>query len=133
MSQLQVAPRVRAARLGALLVLEFIIPVVVLQIVAFRPELAPTGQAGPPPVPIQNHRDMAWQRPAPHARTQPSCIEHVHRRAQHLRDLIGVHLIDASWLAKLPPELAERLQQIRNVRTNESCPTGDQRPLFPKS
>jgi len=30
----------------------------------------------------------------------------------HLRDLIGVRLIDASWLAKLPPELAGRLRQI---------------------
>jgi hypothetical protein len=29
-----------------------------------------------------------------------------------LRDLIGVRLIDRSWLAKLPPELADRLQQI---------------------
>jgi len=30
----------------------------------------------------------------------------------HLRDLIGVKLIDASWLTKLPPELAERLKRI---------------------
>jgi hypothetical protein len=30
----------------------------------------------------------------------------------HLRDMIGVGLIDASWLAKLPPELAVRLKQI---------------------
>ncbi len=30
----------------------------------------------------------------------------------HLRDLIGVRLIDRSSLAKLPPELAERLKQI---------------------
>jgi hypothetical protein len=30
----------------------------------------------------------------------------------HVRDLIGVGLIDASWLTKLPPELAARLQQI---------------------
>jgi hypothetical protein len=30
----------------------------------------------------------------------------------HLRDLIGVGLIDASWLPKLPPELAGRLKQI---------------------
>src|SRR5437588_5534418 len=30
----------------------------------------------------------------------------------HLRDMIGVRLIDASWLTKLPPKLAERLQQI---------------------
>src|SRR5262249_6400637 len=27
----------------------------------------------------------------------------------HLRDLIGVGLIDASWVSKLPPELAQRL------------------------
>jgi hypothetical protein len=30
----------------------------------------------------------------------------------HVQDLIGVGLIDRSWLPKLPPELAERLQQI---------------------
>lgn len=30
----------------------------------------------------------------------------------HIRDLVGVGLIDPSWLAKLPPVLAERLQGI---------------------
>jgi hypothetical protein len=30
----------------------------------------------------------------------------------HVRDLIGVGLVDRSWLAKLPPALAERLQGI---------------------
>jgi hypothetical protein len=30
----------------------------------------------------------------------------------HLRDLISVGLVDASWLIKLPPPLAERLKQI---------------------
>jgi hypothetical protein len=30
----------------------------------------------------------------------------------HLRDLIGVGLLDTSWLAKLPPQLAARLKQI---------------------
>jgi hypothetical protein len=30
----------------------------------------------------------------------------------HVRDLIGVRLIDASWLARLPPELAARLQHL---------------------
>jgi hypothetical protein len=30
----------------------------------------------------------------------------------HIRDLIGVGLIDASWLPKLPPELAARLKHI---------------------
>jgi len=30
----------------------------------------------------------------------------------HIRDLIGVGLIDRSWIAKLPPVLAERLQGI---------------------
>ena len=30
----------------------------------------------------------------------------------HVRDLIGVGLIDQSWLAKLPPVLAQRLQTI---------------------
>ena len=30
----------------------------------------------------------------------------------HLRDLIGVGLIDQTWPARLPPELAARLQQL---------------------
>jgi hypothetical protein len=30
----------------------------------------------------------------------------------HLQDLIGVGLVDRSWLAKLPPELAERLRHL---------------------
>jgi len=30
----------------------------------------------------------------------------------HIQDLIGVGLVDSSWLPKLPPELAERLKQI---------------------
>jgi Uncharacterised nucleotidyltransferase len=30
----------------------------------------------------------------------------------HVQDMIGVRLIDPSWLAKLPPELAERLKHI---------------------
>jgi len=30
----------------------------------------------------------------------------------HVRDLIGVRLVDQSWPTKLPPELADRLQQI---------------------
>lgn len=30
----------------------------------------------------------------------------------HLRDLIGVGLLDATWLPRVPPELAGRLQQI---------------------
>jgi hypothetical protein len=30
----------------------------------------------------------------------------------HVDDLIGVGLIDASWLAKMPPELADRLKHI---------------------
>jgi hypothetical protein len=30
----------------------------------------------------------------------------------HLRDLIGVGLVDATWPAKLSPDLAARLQQL---------------------
>jgi hypothetical protein len=30
----------------------------------------------------------------------------------HLRDMIGVELIDQSWCARFPPELAARLQQL---------------------
>jgi hypothetical protein len=30
----------------------------------------------------------------------------------HIQDLIGVGLIDASWVARFPPELASRLQEL---------------------
>ena len=30
----------------------------------------------------------------------------------HLRDMLDVGLIDASWLARLPASLAERLQEL---------------------
>jgi hypothetical protein len=30
----------------------------------------------------------------------------------HLRDMIGVGLIDATWPARFPPPLADRLQQL---------------------
>jgi len=30
----------------------------------------------------------------------------------HLRDIVGVRLVDQSWLTKFPPELAERLKAI---------------------
>jgi hypothetical protein len=30
----------------------------------------------------------------------------------HIQDLIGVGLVDRSWLTRLPPELAERLKQL---------------------
>jgi len=30
----------------------------------------------------------------------------------HLRDMIDVELLDASWLGRLPPELASRLQEL---------------------
>jgi hypothetical protein len=37
-----------------------------------------------------------------------------YRRADqvHLADLISVGLIDASWLSRLPPDLAARLKEI---------------------
>ena len=36
----------------------------------------------------------------------------------HVQDMIGVRLIDSSWLPKLPPELAERLKQILDTPDN---------------
>jgi hypothetical protein len=30
----------------------------------------------------------------------------------HVQDMIGVRLIDQTWLTRLPPELADRLKQI---------------------
>jgi hypothetical protein len=39
-------------------------------------------------------------------------LSHRDKDRTHLRDLIGVGLIDRGWLPKLPPVLAERLQAI---------------------
>jgi hypothetical protein len=33
----------------------------------------------------------------------------------HVQDMIGVGLVDSSWLSKLPPELAGRLKQIMDT------------------
>lgn len=41
-----------------------------------------------------------------------SLMSHRVKDSLHIRDLIGVGLIDSSWLAKLPPELAVRLKAI---------------------
>ncbi len=30
----------------------------------------------------------------------------------HLRDLLGVGLVDAGWIERLPPELRPRLQEL---------------------
>ena len=41
----------------------------------------------------------------------------------HIEDLIGVGLIDASWLSKLPPQLAERLKHILDTPDGpRGCP-----------
>jgi hypothetical protein len=39
-------------------------------------------------------------------------MSHWDKDRTHLRDMIGVGLVDASWLPKLPPELAQRLKRI---------------------
>jgi hypothetical protein len=38
-------------------------------------------------------------------------VERVRDRT-HIRDLIGVDLVNPSWLKGLPPDLAERLQEL---------------------
>lgn len=45
-------------------------------------------------------------------------LSHRDKDKTHIRDLIGVGLIDRSWLAKLPPVLAERLQAILDTPEN---------------
>jgi hypothetical protein len=42
-------------------------------------------------------------------------LSHRDKDRTHVRDLIGVGLIDRSWLARLPPLLAERLEKILNT------------------
>jgi hypothetical protein len=43
---------------------------------------------------------------------QIALVSNRNEDGMHLRDLIGVRLIDQSWLPKLPPELAAQLKQI---------------------
>jgi hypothetical protein len=49
---------------------------------------------------------------APEIRTVDELIANRNNDLMHLRDMIDVGLINSSWLAKLPPVLAERLKQI---------------------
>jgi hypothetical protein len=46
--------------------------------------------------------------PAPEIQT----VDNPANYRTHVRDLVGVGLVDATWLPKLPPELATRLKQI---------------------
>jgi hypothetical protein len=48
----------------------------------------------------------------PEALVHMKLSSHRDKDRTHLRDLIEVGLVDRSWLAKLPPELAERLRGI---------------------
>ncbi|MCI0358102.1 MAG: nucleotidyltransferase family protein [Planctomycetaceae bacterium] len=47
-----------------------------------------------------------------HEMVQMELILDRNKEHMHIRDMIGVGLIDQSWLAKLPPVLAERLKAI---------------------
>ena len=63
--------------------------------------------------------EISESEPAPHARFQHISLEALVRMKLtsfrdmdrvHLRDLADVGLIDSTWPARFPPQLAERLQ-----------------------
>lgn len=56
---------------------------------------------------IENHRTLTLD-----ALVRMKLIAFRDKDRMHLRDMIDVELIDASWCSRLPPELASRLQQL---------------------
>ncbi len=57
-------------------------------------------------------RDNAYRHMSLEALVRMKLTSNRDKDRTHIRDLIGVGLIDATWPAKFRPELAERLQQI---------------------
>src|SRR5262249_2482897 len=72
-----------------------------------RPEY---GHASPDP--DASERAAEFQVAALEALVRMKLIAWRDKDRTHLRDLIGVGLIDATWPARFPPPLGERLQQL---------------------
>jgi hypothetical protein len=66
----------------------------------------------PSPDLAESERAAEFQVATLEALTRMKLIAWRDKDRTHLRDLIGVGLLDATWPARLPPPLADRLQQL---------------------
>ena len=64
-------------------------------------------QAGVPYAVVGGNAVASWV-----ATIDEGAVRTTRKDQVHIEDMIGVGLIDRSWLANLPPELASRLKQI---------------------
>jgi hypothetical protein len=74
--------------------------------------------------PAQTHLPVSWERMIRAvekvresllravAALETAGVPYAVKDRTHLRDLIGVGLLDASWISRLPAELAPRLQSL---------------------
>ena len=68
--------------------------------------------AGVPYAVIGGNAVMAWVEQADEAAVRMKLTSNCDKDRMHLRDMLGVGLIDATWPARYPPELAARLQHL---------------------
>ena len=66
----------------------------------------------PSPDLAESERAAEFQVTTLEALTRMKLIAWRDKDRTHLRDMIGVGLIDATWPARLPPLLGDRLQQL---------------------
>ena len=62
--------------------------------------------------PIWQQLDLSFQVATLEALVRMKLTAYRRKDQVHLQDLIAVGLIDASWPARLPPPLGDRLQQL---------------------
>ena len=55
---------------------------------------------------------MAWVEQVDEAVVRMKLTSYRDKDKMHVRDMIGVGLVDAAWPARYPPELAARLQHL---------------------
>lgn len=78
----------------------------------FAGERLRQGDAYPLPDLDESERAAGFQVASLEALVRMKLIAFRDKDRTHLRDMIGVALIDATWPARLPPPLGERLQQL---------------------
>lgn len=78
----------------------------------FAGERLRQGDAYPLPDLDESERAAEFQVASLEALVRMKLIAFRDKDRTHLRDMIGVALIDATWPARLPPSLGERLQQL---------------------
>ena len=68
--------------------------------------------AGVPYAVVGGNAVMAWVEQADEAAVRMKLTSNRRKDQAHLLDMLGVGLIDATWPARYPPELAARLQHL---------------------